>query len=124
MSGNRAQRVAALVQEEVSSLLIEKLEDPRLKGVTITRVSMTKDLKIARVYFSLIGDKNLVDKAAKALEGAKAKFKRAIGDNLDLKYTPQIEFFHDPNPEHADKIDRIISLIKNQKEKIGAGNES
>ncbi len=97
-------------------MLTKKLEDPRLKGVTLTRLELTKDLKMARVYFSLIGEKHMVDEAARALEGARGVFKGAIGDNLDLRYIPELEFHFDRNPAHADRIDRIIKQINKESE--------
>ena len=108
MSWNRSERVGPLLYEELSQLMIFKLEDPRLKGVTLTRVSVTKDLRIARVYFTVIGDQAVIDGAKLALEGAKGKFKNRVSRNLSLRYMPEFEFHYDRNVAHADRIERII----------------
>jgi len=112
MPTNRQERVAPLVREEISTVVIYKMEDPRVKNITITRVKMTKDLKTARVYFSMMGTDKEVEDARKALTGAKGRFKKAIGENLELRYTPELEFFFDQNIEHADRIERILNEIK------------
>lgn len=111
MSKKRAQRVGPLVFEEISRVLVYKLEDPRLKGVSFTKVEMTADLKIARVFYSMTGDTDMVDQAGKALDKAMGKFKKAIGDNLELRYMPELHFYYDKNLDHAENIEKIIKEI-------------
>lgn len=114
MSNSRAERVGALIFEEISLVLIHKLEDPRLKGASITRVRMTRDLKTAYVYYSLIGDETKILEAGQAFEKAKGVLKRSVGRNLGLRYTPELEFHHDKNLDHADRIERILKEIHDQ----------
>lgn len=111
MSKRRAQRVGPLVFEEISRVLVYTLEDPRLKRVSFTRVEMTADLKIARVYFSMSGDPEMVEQALKALDKAMGKFKKAIGENLELRYMPELEFYYDKNLDHAQNIEKILKEI-------------
>jgi bifunctional oligoribonuclease and PAP phosphatase NrnA len=114
MTVKRAERVAPAIFEEISKLLITKLEDPRLKGITLTKVKMTPDLRIARVYFSLIGEPAQIDAAGEAFTSARRIIRRAIGDAIKLRYLPDLEFFYDPNPAYADKIDNLIREIHHQ----------
>jgi ribosome-binding factor A len=107
MVSNRTYRVAALVLEELSRSLL-RLDDPRLRGVTLTRVRMSKDLKIAHASFSLIGADEDVAAAAEALARARGMFKRAIAQNLKLRYMPELEFHYDKNLAYADRIDRLF----------------
>lgn len=111
MGVKRTMRVGPLIYEEISQILVRKLEDPRLKGVIFTRVAMTADLKIARVYFSMIGGPDEIEAAAAALEKAQGVFKRGISRNLHLRYMPEFEFHHDRNLDYADKIEQIIQEI-------------
>ncbi len=111
MAYKRADRVGPLIFEEISTVLINKLEDPRLKGVSFTKVEMTADLKIARVYFSMTGDTDMVEQAVRSLDKAMGLFKKAIGENLDLRYMPELEFYYDKNLDHAQKIERILKDI-------------
>ena len=114
MSNTRADRVAALIFEELSLLVVHRLEDPRLKGVSITRVRLTRDLKTAYVYFSLIGGEDKIKLAAQAFERAKGVCRRALG-NLDLRQIPEIEFHHDKNLDHADRIQHVLNEISKGK---------
>jgi bifunctional oligoribonuclease and PAP phosphatase NrnA len=114
MTVKRADRVGPAIFEEISKLLVTKLEDPRLKGITLTKVKMTPDLRIARVNFSLIGGQPQIDAALAGFESARRIIRRAIADAVSLRYLPDLEFFYDPNPAYADKIDGIIREIHHQ----------
>ena len=110
MVSQRTERVGALILEEISCALL-RLDDPRLKGVTITGAKVTKDLKIAHVSYSLIGTDERIEEAGQALTRAKGLFKRALGENLDLRYMPDLEFHYDKNPAYADRMDRLFHEI-------------
>lgn len=112
MSIKRAERVGPLIHQEIAQVLIKKLDDPGLKRLTFTRVKMTSDLKLARIYFSVVGDQDIIDEASRALDRAKGVFKRAIGKNLSLRSLPELEFHHDQNLAHADRIEQILYEIK------------
>jgi len=114
MSIKRAQRVGPLIHEEISEVLVKRLDDPGLARLTITRVKMTPDLKIARVYFSVIGGDEVIEAASKALDRARGVFKRAISQNLSLRYLPELEFFYDRNIAHADRIEQILHEINSR----------
>jgi ribosome-binding factor A len=116
MAIKRAERVGPLILEEIAQVLITRLRDPRLQGVTFTRVAMTGDLKIARVYYSLMGESEAIAAAGEALAGAKGVFKRAIAA-LNLRYLPDLEFLYDPNLAYADRIDRVLREIHDQEQK-------
>jgi len=116
MSVTRAERVGPLIFEEISRLLVKKIEDPGLQAVTLTRVEMTRDLRIARIYFSLIGDRETIERAARAFDRAKGIFKKAIGKNLTLRYMPELEFHYDRNVAHAERIDQILREIKKEED--------
>jgi ribosome-binding factor A len=123
MGNTRADRVGALIFEEVSLVLIHRLEDPRLKGVSITRVRMTRDLKTAYIYYSLIGDDKKALEAGQAFEKAKGVLRRRIGQNLGLRYVPDLEFHHDKNLDHADRIDQILKEIHDQEPDSDQGGD-
>jgi len=110
---NRTERVSALILEEISRTLV-RLDDRRLRGVTCTHVKVSKDLRIAHVHYSLIGGEDLVKAAGEALARASGVFKRAIGENLDLRYMPELEFHLDKNIAHADRIERLLREIHEQ----------
>jgi ribosome-binding factor A len=113
----RADRVAPLIQGEIARMLERgELHDPRLKKITITRVAMTDDLKLAKVYFSLIGVAAEVEEAKKGLASAKGLIKKSIGRNVYLRYVPEVEFHHDKGLEYSQRVDDLIKKIHEQDE--------
>jgi len=107
---DRAQRVADEIHHIITSACYNNLSDPRLKGLEITYVKMTKDLQTARVFFYF---QNSTDetrrKAQKGLESASGFFKKIIGDEMKLRYMPAIEYFFDETVDLQEKIEEIIS---------------
>jgi ribosome-binding factor A len=106
---DRAQRVADEVHHIIATVCYNEIRDPRLKGLEITHVMMTKDLKIARVYFyskDVSEDGRLIMK--KGLESATGFFKKAIGRDLKLRYMPEMEFFFDDSVELGQKLEKIM----------------
>jgi ribosome-binding factor A len=94
----------------VSSLLVQRVSDPRLESVVVTRVQMTPDLRLARIWVhSLapeIGDREPI---LKGLAAASPFFRRELAGGLDLRFTPDLRFFWD---EQLDDRRRIATLLK------------
>lgn len=107
---DRAQRIADQIHQIIATACITELSDPRLSGMEITRVRMTKDLKIARVYFHL-REKNeeRINTVKEGLESAKGFFKRQINEELELKYIPEFEYFYDEAIDLEEKIDSLMA---------------
>jgi len=107
---DRAQRVADEIHHIITAACYNKLSDPRLKGVEITYVKMTKDLQTARIYYHMRGlsEKEHL-KAKKGLESAAGFLKKLISEEMKLRYTPAIEFFYDEAVDVEEKIDSIMS---------------
>jgi len=112
----RSARVASLLQREIAGFLERDLSDPRLKKITITRVQLTDDLKLARVYFSLIGTAPEKEQAMAGLTKAKGMIKRLMGERIYLRFVPELEFHFDQGLEYSQKIDDILKKIHNQDE--------
>ena len=107
---DRAQRVADEIHHIIATICYTELSNPRLKGLEITAVKMTRDLQIARVYYHL--REHASDRRAqvqKGLESAVGYFKRVISKELTLRVMPTIEFFYDDTVDLADTIDQLMS---------------
>lgn len=111
MGSKRATRVSNVVKKEISEILSKKVKDPRVKLITITDVAMTPDLRLARVYFSFMGEGNEKDDVLKGLSSASGFIRRELGKRLGLRYTPDIVFEYDSSLEYASRIDRILREI-------------
>jgi ribosome-binding factor A len=98
--------VASLIRSELARLLIEEISDPRLKEVVITEVELSKDLKHARVLFAK-GEANLKE-VDRGLHRAIPFFRRKLGDNLQLRFVPELDFQVDT---HGDSLNRLLHLF-------------
>ena len=116
MSESRRQkRVSSLIKEELSRLFIELIQGYFSGLITITRIEMSKDLKMAYVYLSLFGFEDN-DKVLEFLEKKKGFLRKSIASKIKLKYNPMLLFSLDRIPEYEEKIDKIIeNLRKNEK---------
>ncbi len=115
MAHNRPDRVGDLIKEEIASMILHgEVKDPRVGFVTITGVSMSRDLKNARVYFSLIGSKEDVENSSDGLNSACPFIRRALAKRLKLKYIPDVSFEFDTSLEYADHIEKVIKGIKEE----------
>ena len=112
MRGQRTIRVGDRIREVVSQLLVKKVKDPRVSFCTITHVRMTADLKIARIYFSVLDDVQDWHKTLKGLNSAKGYIRRELGRTVVLKTTPRIEFIHDDTFEEMDRVKHLLEKVK------------
>src|SRR5207248_2335055 len=116
--GSRPDRVADQIRSELALLIAREVHDPGIGFVTLTRVQMTPDLQLARVYYTTIGTSGAVgdvDKArqstAKALGRATPFLKRRIGSALRLRRTPELEFHYDESIAGQDRIERLLNEL-------------
>ena len=118
---SRADRVSGLIQEVMSELLKKDIHDPRLKMVTITNVKMSRDLKLARIYFSIYGGHSKAEAAAKGFESARGFIKRSLARRLNLRYMPDLNFFYDDSFDYGTHIDELLKRITTEN---GQDNQS
>ena len=112
LAGKRAVRVGDQILKEIAILLLNRVKDPRVQGVTMTGIDLSNDLKLARVYFSVMGDKSEIERALAGLNSAKGFIKREIGLRMQLRYVPEIKFLHDASLESGSHLDRIFEEIE------------
>ncbi len=108
---SRADRVGGLIQQILSDLLRRDISDPRLQLATITRVTVTKDLRLARIYFATAGGKASSEDTAQGFRSAAGFIKRRLGPQLGLRYMPELEFFYDESFDHGARIDQLLKSI-------------
>jgi ribosome-binding factor A len=112
MQGKRLDRVNQLIKEEVSTLLHRELKDPRLGFVTVTEVETSKDLRVAKVFVSVLGDERQWASSLAALASARGFVRNWLRQNLDLRVTPDIDFRPDHSMEHAAKIQSLLKQVQ------------
>ena len=121
MQGKRLERVNQLIKEEISMLLQRELKDPRLGFVTVTEVDVTADLRLARVYVSVLGPEERWVSTFTALESARGFVWSWLRRHLDLRVTPEIVFRPDRSMEHAAHIQSLLAGLRPKPDAEPAG---
>jgi ribosome-binding factor A len=116
MQGKRLDRVNQLIKEEVSTLLQRELKDPRLGFVTVTEVETAKDLRVAKVFVSVLGDERQWTASLAGLASARGFVRNWLRQHLDLRVTPEIDFRPDHSMEHAARIQSLLKQVKATRE--------
>ena len=116
MDSRRQYRVGEMIRDIISSLILKGFRDPRVQGfITITKVSMTPDLKLARVYVSVMKDEKMKEKERDVLAGLKKAsgyIRAQIGKELKLRFTQDLEFKLDTSLDFTDRIDELLKEVK------------
>jgi len=112
LPGKRAVRVGDLILREIAFLLLEKVKDPRVQGVTLTGIRLSDDLKRAKIFYSVVGDQRQIEKAEAGLNSAKGFIKREIGIRMELRYVPEISFVYDPSLENGSHMEQVFDKIR------------
>ena len=112
----RPERVGQAIQEAVADLLTRgALKDPRIGYITITGVKVSPDLRVARVWYSMMGDDAALKRTQEGLDAAKGFVRREVSARLSLKFSPEVFFTFDKSIGEGDKIERLLKEVK-QKE--------
>ena len=109
--GDRPARVGERIREELSLLLMRKVNDPGLSPVTVTEVSVTPDLRIAHVNYSALVAPEERPAVAKALRRSSGFLRRELGHLLGLRYAPELQFHYDDSFDRGARIDAILRDI-------------
>jgi len=112
----RSERVGGLIQRKLSILLQREISDPRLERATITGIDMSRDLKTARIYFTISGGKAARDAAVDGFNSAMGYVKRALAGQLGLRYMPALRFSYDESFDYGSKIDRTLKSLESTAE--------
>ena len=84
--------------------------------VTISGVKMTRDLRIARIYFSTCGGTQRIESATRALQQAKGYLKRNLAQKIRLRYMPELEFYYDESFDYGVHIEKLLQAIHKDQE--------
>lgn len=114
---HRVERIAEQVREELSQILATEVADPGIGLVTITRVKVTADLSLARVYWTVLEDDVKARKeTAKALNRTAPFLRHLLSQRLTLRRTPEIKFQYDESVAAHDRIEKIIEDLHAERE--------
>lgn len=112
----RSARVGDAIRNELSALLVQGVRDPRLADVSVTRVVVSDDLKYARIYYSIFGSMKKRQAAGKAFERAKGFMRSHIARELNLRHTPEMQFFYDETSDKVEEVEKLFQEIAKDRE--------
>jgi ribosome-binding factor A len=111
---HRVERVQEQIREEVSQIVATEIADPGVGLVTVTRVKVTPDLSLARVYWTIMGDAAQRKQTAKALARAAAYVRHLLSERLTLRRSPEVQFLFDQSVAAQDRVEQILQELKQE----------
>lgn len=121
---HRLERVESQLQQELSFILMQKVQNPDFGLITVTNVRVSPDLKIARVYISVF-NREQREPALEQIVGMTSLFRSMLGSRIKLRYTPELKFFIDDTLDYVEKIEGLIKQVHdadNQRNQQSEGN--
>ena len=104
-------KYAGNIKKAVSSIIDIKVKDPEKGFVTITSVKISPDLKVASIYYTVLGDDQQKAKTKKALDRSNGFIRNELKPSIKSRWLPELRFFYDDTLEQAEKINNLISKI-------------
>ena len=109
MSYQRIDRISEEVRREVDRIIREELNDPRVSGTfSITRAEVTRDLRYAKIFVSVLEDEKR-DDLLRALKSAAGYIRRALGKSMLIRYSPELTFISDENIAYGVHIAKVLA---------------
>ncbi|PIU42161.1 MAG: ribosome-binding factor A [Candidatus Omnitrophica bacterium CG07_land_8_20_14_0_80_42_15] len=117
MTKERMQRIAAALKHEISKIIHDDLNDPRVGFVTITEVELSADLQHAKIFFTILGSEKNKKDTSIGLKQATGYIKKLIGERIKLRYIPNLTFYLDKANDYAQHIEEVIQKIRKDEDK-------
>ena len=111
MANRRIERLNQQLRREISDILRRDVRDPRVGAATVTRVEVTSDLSMARVFVRLGSGQAGHDDALDGLEAAAAFVRREVGGRIRMRHVPELRFAADRTFEHASRIEQLLREV-------------
>lgn len=115
MGVDRIARLSEEMRKEISLIIQNEIKDPRVPLLTsVTHVDVTRDLRYAKAYISVYGEKEQKEKCIEGLKSAAGYIRREVGGRIKMRYTPELIFQIDDSIEHGLNISRMIKEMKKE----------
>lgn len=106
----RLEKISAQIKNEISEIILYKLQDPAFGFLTITTVKVTPDLKLAKIYVSVL-EKEKRKMVLERIDRAKGIIRSALASRVRMKYIPELQFYIDDTADYVEKIEGLIKKI-------------
>ena len=111
MASTRQQRISEILRVKLSELLLLEINDPRLSGVTVTEVTIDRELSYANIYVNALGEEERKQEVLTALERASGFMRHKLSKTLDLRKVPELRFEWDSAFEYAEHIEELLDSL-------------
>ena len=112
----RTERLNKVIKQEISKLLEREVNDPRLSSlISVTQVSLSTDLRYAKIFVSLLGDENSKAEMLAGFNAASGFLRKELASQLRLRYAPQLSFCYDDSIERGARLLKLIRQVSNDK---------
>lgn len=112
MDIKRTKRIEVEMKKEISLLMANEIKDPRLSAMaSITAIELTNDLSQAKIFISVLGDREDKENSLAGLESSKGFIKKELGSRLKLRHIPDLIFKLDETIEHGLYMDKLIDEV-------------
>ena len=108
----RVQRVEKIIERELASIIFSEVHNELIKFVSITKVALNKDMSVAMVWYTVLGNDGEIEATKKALEQAKGFLRSELAHRLDLRKTPELRFKYDESLTYGNHINEVIENLK------------
>ncbi len=112
----RASRVADVIKNELSLLFVQRVRDPYLRDITISRVELSDDLRHAKVYYTLFQGQAKMKQVNRSLLKAAGFMRSHLAKTLNLRFTPELRFWYDEEFEKVEKIEKLLDEISQKRD--------
>ena len=106
----RLEKIANLIKEELSLIFLHKIQDPDLGLLTITKVKVSPDIRIAKVYFSIYQKENR-EKILEKINDLKGFIRGQLAQKVKIRYVPELNFYVDDTMDYVEKIEDLFKKI-------------
>jgi len=124
MSKIRQERTAEQIRIILSELFLKEVSDPRLEGVTVTEVSIDRELQHATVHVNALGDETREKEVMEGLQSASGFLRGQVAQRLDLRSAPVIHYRWDPRLRYADEVNDLLDNLNIQPAESAPGADA
>ena len=110
--GYRVQRVEKIIERELASIIFTEVHNELIKFVSITKVALNKDMSVAMVWYTALGNDGEIEATKKALDQARGFLRSELAHRLDLRKTPELRFKYDESLAYGNHINEVIENLK------------
>ena len=122
MSSRRLLKAAEAIREVVGMAILTELRDPRIRDVTVTFVEVSPDMRLAKVHVSVMGDETKQRLSLQGLKNAAGFLQQKVGNRIDTRYTPRLQFLLDKGVKNAMEVTRILDEVLHSKRHMPQDN--